>query len=169
LPRGASRGILGDSQPGRRVLDRRRALAALAAVTAAAAIPVSRAQPRADKPPRIGVLCYGSQGNLKPRIEAFRRAMRDLGYDEPRGVRYEWRYANGQPDLVQPLARELGGLAPEVLVSGSPRVTEALAEAARDRPVVAAAEEIFGAPGDRPRPPANVTGIFANVLETLPR
>src|SRR2546430_4068041 len=57
--------------------------------------------------PRVGMLCFGSPGNLKSRVDVFLAAMRQVGYVEGRNVRYEMRYGNGQRDLLDGLATEL--------------------------------------------------------------
>ena len=50
--------------------------------------------------------------------EAFRAALRQLGYVEGRNVRFEYRYADGFLDRLPALAEELVRLNPRVIVSG---------------------------------------------------
>src|SRR5215831_2179970 len=65
-----------------------------------------RAHGQADRPVRIGWLSTGRH----PFIEAFRQGLRDLGYVEGRNLVIEERYAEGQPERLPLLARELIGI-----------------------------------------------------------
>jgi len=149
----------------RNALDRRHALAAF---TALALSPLARGQGRAA--PRVAVLCFGSPGNLKSRMDAFLAGMRQLGYVDGRNVRYDTQYANGQRDLLRGLAREVVAPDPAVIVSGSTLVTPALIEATRTIPIVmVTAEEALATTRQPTRPAPNVTGTVNNALEQVPR
>ena len=120
--------------------------------------------------PRAGALCFGSPGALKPRIAAFVERMRQLGYVENHTVRYEFRYANGQRDLLAGLAQELAAMKPDVIVSGSVLTTAPLMQATTAIPIVmVSAEEALGTSRQPVRPAANVTGTINNALESVPR
>lgn len=145
-------------------LDRRRFIVATAASAAFASLRAARAQGPA-RIPRIGVLCYGSQANLRGRVEAFRKGLAEAGYSEGANVRCDWRYANGQMDLVHAYARELAAMAPSALFSGSQLATPALAEASRTIPIVAASEEAFGIAPEKARIAPNVVGVLTTPLD----
>lgn len=141
----------------------------LAALPAAAGI-AARAQP--EKMARVAILHFGAPANFRSRAEAFTRAMHDRGFAEGRNVRYEWRGANGQPDLLRQYAEELAAGADDVVVSASTLTTEALRKAGITRPVVMMAVDdpvVAGFARDLVRPGTNFTGITTSVVEHAPR
>src|SRR5215470_3221228 len=71
----------------------------------------SRGQP--DRQVRVGWLSTGHH----PFIEAFRQGLRDLDYVEGRNLVIEERYAEGQPERLPGLARELIGIKVDVVVA----------------------------------------------------
>jgi ABC-type uncharacterized transport system substrate-binding protein len=147
-------------------LDRRRFIAGTAAWAALAALRTARGQ---NPAPRLGILCYGSQANLRSRADALRKGLAELGYAEGGNLRCEWRFANGQMDLVDAYARELASRGPQLLYSGSYLVTPRLAAAAPATPIVAASEEAFGIPPDKARVAPNVVGVFTAPLDQVPK
>ena len=67
--------------------------------------PLAAEAQRTGKPARIGVLCpIACEGSG---VDAFRLAMRDLGYVERRTLVFEYRAAEGQVDRLPALAGEL--------------------------------------------------------------
>jgi putative ABC transport system substrate-binding protein len=151
-------------------VNRRRAVLVLAAIAPWAAIPLARSQ-SASRMPRIGVLVFGSPVNFRPRAEAFRKGMEELGYFEGRNVHYEWRSANGQPDLLSQEAHDLAKVV-DVIVSASAHTTRALQEAQVTLPIVMAAVDDPVADGfaaSLAHPGANFTGLSANVIDHAPR
>src|ERR1043166_2743549 len=67
----------------------------------AAAWPLAaRAQPSA-RIPRIGII------DDAPMWQAFRQALRELGYLEGHNITYEYRYGEGAPDRLATVAAEL--------------------------------------------------------------
>jgi len=150
-------------------MDRRHALASLAGLAAAAALP-SRSQ---AKPPRVGILFFGSRANFRTRSEAFTQAMAERGYVEGRSIAYEWRTANGQEDVLRANAAELGQGGVNVILSASTHTSRALRRAGVTAvPVVMAANEeptIEGFAKTLERPGGNFTGISASVLDHLDR
>jgi putative tryptophan/tyrosine transport system substrate-binding protein len=54
---------------------------------------VSEAQ-QSKKVPRIGYVSSGDP-STEPRLEAFRRGLRDLGYIEGKNIQVEYRYIEG--------------------------------------------------------------------------
>ena len=149
-------------------MDRRRFVARTAAWTALAVLGTVRAQGPAASP-RLGVLCYGSEANLRTRISALRKGLAELGYNEGSNLRCDWRYANGQMDLVETYARELAAQGPQVLMSASYLVTPVLAATTPSIPIVAASEEAFGISPEKARIAPNVVGVFTSPLDHVPR
>ena len=96
-------------------------------------------------------------------VASFRRRLDELGYREGERLHFEYRSAEGHPELLPALASELVGMKPDVLVSGFGTVAAKTAKAAAGPiPVV------FMAVGDPvgagvveslARPGGNVTGL----------
>ena len=70
-------------------------------------------QPR--KIPRIGYVS-NTKTIIDPREEAFRQALRDLGYIQGKNILFENRYIEGNMDRVPSLVAELVQLKVDVLV-----------------------------------------------------
>jgi putative tryptophan/tyrosine transport system substrate-binding protein len=153
-------------------LDRRRALAALTALAA----PHLLAQPRPRALPqrvrRLSVFFFGTPANSRTRRDAFVKGMEALGYVAGTHVRYDWRYGNGQPDLVQDIARELKREAPDVIAAFSTLCANALKDEGVASPVVMVAVDDplrAGFVQDLSRPGMNFTGMTTNVIAQAPR
>src|SRR5687767_10459809 len=56
---------------------------------------------------RIGFLVASSAASQLPRLEAFRRGLRDLGYIEGQNIIIELRSGEGKPDRLPVVAAEL--------------------------------------------------------------
>jgi putative ABC transport system substrate-binding protein len=154
-----------------RPVHRRRALAALASFALLPAL--SQPRPRqVRRVRRVAIFFFGTPANSRTRREAFVKAMADLGFVEGRQVRYDWRYANGQPDLVARIARELSHEVIDVIISFSTANTHALHEAGVTTPVVMVAVDDpvrSGFAHELSRPGANFTGMTTNVVAQAPR
>jgi len=86
---------------------------------------MARAQ-QPTKIPRIGYLSAGV-GLYSPR-EAFRQALRELGYVEGKNIIIEYRNAEGKFDRLPALAAELVRLKVDVIVAGGPPSARAAKE-----------------------------------------
>jgi ABC-type uncharacterized transport system substrate-binding protein len=71
-----------------------------------------------QQPALIGVLNAASLESNASSYEAFRAALRQLGYVEGRNIRFEYRYADGFLDRLPALAEKLVRLNRRVIVSG---------------------------------------------------
>jgi putative ABC transport system substrate-binding protein len=121
---------------------------------------------------RVTIFFFGTPANSRTRREAFAKAMLELGYAEGRNVRYDWRYANGQPDLVDRNARELTQQVADVIVSFSTTTSQALRQAGVSTPVVIIAVDDpvrSGFAHELSRPGMNFTGMSTNVIAQAPR
>jgi putative tryptophan/tyrosine transport system substrate-binding protein len=116
---------------------------------------------QADKVARIGVLAV-SAAAFSPRIEAFRRGLREHGYVEGKNIVFEYRYAEGKLDRLPDLAVELVALKVDVIVTASPPSVRAAKRATSTIPIVFAAVGDPVATGlvkSLARPGGNVTGL----------
>jgi hypothetical protein len=82
-------------------------------------VPLTAAAPPVDKVYRIGYLAFG----LSPTpsapylgLEAFRQALRDLGYVEGRNLRMEYRWGERKHETLPDLAAELVRLQVDLIV-----------------------------------------------------
>jgi ABC-type uncharacterized transport system substrate-binding protein len=132
-----------------------------AVALAAAFLPAGAQQP--EKRARVGVLDPG----LPHLFMAFRESMRDLGYIEGQNIKFEEKSANGNPDLVAALARELVSLKPDAIVTAATLPAHALLGQTTTIPVVVAAigdAVSAGIVRNLAQPKGNVTGLtFLNV------
>jgi putative ABC transport system substrate-binding protein len=92
------------------------------------------AQPPAI-PWRIGVLLVGPSAESKE-LQAFRQALRDLGYVEGRDLAIEWRSADGDYDKVAELAADLVQRKVDVIVADGTVGTRAAKRATSTIPIV---------------------------------
>jgi putative ABC transport system substrate-binding protein len=66
--------------------------------------------------PRVGILTV-ADNETRPRFDAFREGLRDLGYVEGRNIVLEFRFARGNSSLGPQLAAELMALPVDVIVT----------------------------------------------------
>ena len=128
----------------------------------------AKAQP-AGKVYRIGILDDSSAAAASARIESLRKGLHDLGHIEGQNVKIEWRFAEGKEAALFPLATELAGLKPDVLVSSTGAGLAALRRATTAIPIVAAgadAETRDVTPQNLARPSGNITGVISVEGET---
>jgi putative ABC transport system substrate-binding protein len=89
-------------------------------------------------PARIGYLSVLSPSTDAGRLEAFRHAMRELGYVDGQNMAIEPRYAEGKLDRLPNLAGELVGLNVDVIVAGGSTAIRATKNATKVIPIVMA-------------------------------
>jgi putative ABC transport system substrate-binding protein len=115
------------------------------------------------KIPRIGILAGGSASSDSPRVQAFLRGLRELGWVDGRNLMIEYRYADGQLDRLNKLAAELVTNRVDVIVAQAPAaVRAAKSESNAATPIVMAHGGDPVAQGfvaSLARPGGNVTGI----------
>ena len=154
-----------------RGMNRRLALLGLTALGSFLVLP-ARAQDRHHRIPRVAIFTFGSRYNARSRTEAFLKAMRELGWEEGKNIQYEWRFNNGQPDLMREAAVELARDKIDAVVSASTMTTEVLLQATSSVPIVMATVEdpvLSGFVKSLARPETNVTGLTNNTIEQVPR
>ena len=121
----------------------------------------ARAQ-QASIRPLIGLLSPLSAAAAARNVAAFRSALRDLGYLEGRNLTFALRYADGAPERLSALARELVALNPDVIVTGAQTGALAAYDATRTIPIVAVMPEdpvASGLADSIARPGRNVSGM----------
>jgi putative tryptophan/tyrosine transport system substrate-binding protein len=118
-----------------------------------------QAQP-AKKVARIAVLSPGTAP--RPVIEAFRQALRELGYIDAQNIHLEYRYAEWKLERLPQLAAEVVQLKPDVIFTHSVTGAQAAKQATASIPiVVGAAGDLVqdGIVGNLARPGGNITGV----------
>src|SRR5881628_2125650 len=126
------------------------------------AMPLVAEAQQAGKVARIGVLVATSAASASPRIEIFRKALRELGYVEGKNIAFEYRYAEGKLDRLPELAAELVGLKVNVIVTASASAVQAAKKATSTIPIVffAVADPVAtGLVVSLARPGQNITGL----------
>ena len=126
------------------------------------AVPLGSGAQSAAESPRLGFLSSSSSERDKPRLAAFLKGLRELGYLEGRSIFIERRYAEGRFEILPELAAELVRLKVDILVvSGAPASTAAR-NATSVIPIVMTdvADPVgIGLVTSLPRPGGNVTGL----------
>src|SRR5436190_4222654 len=118
--------------------------------------------------PRSVRLAYLAPIRIAHLVEALTGGLRDLGYVEGRNLSIEYRFAGEEPQRFDPLARELVGLVPDVIVTVATPATLAASGATSSIPiVVATAGDLVrsGAVQSLARPGGNVTGVTLYSVE----
>ena len=130
-------------------------LAVVLAVSFVLAPPVAAAQPR------VGVLLFGNPAT-DANFASFRAGLTDLGYVEGRNIYLEVRGAEGKPERLPDLARELVGLKPNVIYALGGDVAPSIKAVTDTIPVVVSVSldpVQAGLVGGLARPGGNITGV----------
>jgi len=99
---------------------------------------------------------------IRPRIEAFRQGLRDVGYVEGKNIVIEYRYAQRKFDRLPALAAELVRLKVDVIVTSASRETRAAKETTSTIPIVMTNDAdpvATGIVASLARPGGNITGL----------
>jgi putative tryptophan/tyrosine transport system substrate-binding protein len=119
-----------------------------------------RAQPR--RPVRLGILGATTAAGFGSQWDAFKAALRQLGWVEGRDLQIEARFADNQPDRLPALAAELVALKVDLIVTHGIPGTRAAKGATTTTPILMAsvADPVAaGLVASFARPGGNVTGI----------
>jgi putative ABC transport system substrate-binding protein len=139
-----------------------------AAATGLTAWPVAT-EAQESKPILIAILLAASAASTSSQLDAFRDAMRQLGYIEGRNVRFEYRFADGVVERLPGLAAELVALNPNIILSGPLPANLALQKATSMIAIVmgTGGDPVnFGLVKSLAHPGGNITGI-ANFADEL--
>ena len=142
-------------------MNRRAFVAGLGAVLTA---PLVVEAQEGRKAPRIGFLSAGSLTAPRTRtyVEAFRQALRELGYVEGSSISVEFRSAEENYERLPALAEELVRLNPSVIVVNTVPATVAVKQATKTIPIIMAAivdPIATGLVTNLARPGENLTGL----------
>jgi putative ABC transport system substrate-binding protein len=119
--------------------------------------------------PRIGFLAAGSAEAPGRQVSAFRGRLRDLGWVEHKSVAIEYRWAEGHPERLPALARDLVRLKVDVIVTSATVGAQAAKAATSTIPIafVALVDPVAsGLVKSLSHPGGNVTGL-ASQFEDL--
>jgi putative ABC transport system substrate-binding protein len=140
---------------------RRREVLTLLTGAAALRPSTARLQPT-RKLPRIGFLGATSSSGHASQVAALLSGLRELGYVDGANIRIEFRWAEGNYDLLPHLAAEYEHLKVDVLVTHGTPGTLAAKAASKTIPIVAAAigdPVITGVVTSIAQPGGNITGV----------
>ena len=134
------------------------------AVACAAAWPGGALAQTAARIHRVGFLRPGrAYPGRDPTSGAVAKVLADAGYVEGRNLNFEERYADGQPDRLPALARELVQAKVDVIVAVGANAVRAAAGATRTIPIVMWGNfdpVALGLVDSLARPGGNVTGVL---------
>jgi putative ABC transport system substrate-binding protein len=117
------------------------------------------------KLPRIGVLV---PANPELFWSAFRDGLREHGYMEGRNIQFEFRSADGKPNLLRALADELVRLKVDIIVANQTPAVTAAKQATTEIPIIMApaADPLgTGLISNLARPGGNITGLSGTTAE----
>ena len=132
----------------------------IVAVALTALVPFAEAQQK--KVPRIGYVMISSLSSNAHRVEVFRQALRELGYNEGKNVVIEWRFGDGKEDRAAALVNDLVRLNVDLIVTGGSGATRLAKEATKTIPIVMAQDNDpvgNGFVANLARPGGNITGL----------
>jgi putative ABC transport system substrate-binding protein len=109
----------------------------IAGTTALLAAPLA-AQEKAGREVRVGVLDVVAETMNGANLEQLRKGLRDLGYEEGKNLRLEYRSGEGRAERYPALAAELARLKVDIIVCSGTPATIAAKNAAGTIPVVIA-------------------------------
>jgi putative ABC transport system substrate-binding protein len=122
----------------------------------------AQAQQATKKVPRVGFLSLNPASVQKHRVEAFREALRKLGYVEGQNIVIDYRFADGKSERLRELAAELVVLKVDVIVTTGNSATAPAKDATKTIPIVMMNDTDPVGQGhidSLARPGGNVTGL----------
>ncbi len=123
---------------------------------------LAEAQQATKKIPRVGFLSLSPASVQKDRVEAFREALRKLGYVEGQNITVEYRYGDNRSERMPRLAGELVHLNVDVIGTTGSSATRPAKEATAVIPIVMMSDNDpvgSGFVNSLARPGGNITGL----------
>lgn len=150
------------------MIGRRDFIAGTAALLAA---PLAVAQDRPAREVKVGVLDVLGESVNQENFDQLRKGLRELGYEEGKNLRFEYRSGEGRAERYPALAAELGRLKVDIIVTNGTPATIAAKNGAGAIPVVTASAldpVDTGLVASLEKPGGKVTGIavMTDELET---
>jgi putative ABC transport system substrate-binding protein len=104
----------------------------------AAAWPLAAHAQQSERMRRVGLLLGYSEGDTEGQasVAVFRQRLQELGWTEGRNIRIDTRWTGADPNKARAFAKELIGMAPDVIVPSSNLVTEIVQQETRTIPIV---------------------------------
>src|SRR4030095_7924547 len=123
--------------------------------------PLAAQTQQAAKVQRVGYVGHDVPGSDPSGIAGLRQGLRDLGYVEGKDIVIEYRFAEGQPDRLPGLIRELTNLKVGVLITQGTVVTAAAKKATTTTPIVTVSGDPVGLGfvESLAHPGGNITGL----------
>jgi putative tryptophan/tyrosine transport system substrate-binding protein len=131
------------------------------------AAPLAASAQQAATVPRIGFLSAATSGVSSPVLDAFRQALRELGWVEGQNIVVAYRLAENRSDRLPDLAAELVQLKVDIIVAEATQGVAAAKNATKTIPIVmisGSADPVgLGFIASLARPGGNVTGLSYSV------
>ena len=121
---------------------------------------------------RVGWLSPGSAETQTVLLDVLRAGLRDVGYVEGRNLVIEKRWADGKPERVPQLAKELAAAKVVAIVTVFTATAVAAKQSVSDVPIVftMVSDPVYaGLVKDLARPGGNVTGLASLNIELAPK
>ncbi len=136
----------------------------MAALGGAAAYTFAARADNPDRVRRVGVLIFGAEDDpvTLTRMDGLRKGLEERDWVEGRNLQIDFRFGAADPGRIRAHAKELVGLAPDVIVTGAAPATHAVLAQTQTIPVVfveVTNEVGYGLSGKLARSNANSTGI----------
>jgi putative ABC transport system substrate-binding protein len=96
---------------------------------------VARAQ-QLNRKPRVAVLLSGSARENQKNLAVFAKAMQRLGRTDGENIQIDYRWTENDVARLEPLAKELIDLQPDVVLAGTTQVVAALQRETKTIPIV---------------------------------
>ena len=126
------------------------------------------AQQATKKIPRVGFLSLNTAFVQKDRVEAFREALRKLGYVEGQNIIIDYRFADGKSERLPGLVAELVALKVDVMVTAGNSATAPAKDATKTIPIVMMNDSDPVGQGhidSLARPGGNITGLSSTSFD----
>ncbi len=129
-------------------------------------VPASAAGQPPQRLRRIGFITLASL--VDPRIEAFRKGLRELGYIDGKSIAIDWRSADGNAERLPALAQEIVRSKPAVIVAAQTQAISVMKRATSVIPIVFVATPdpvSSGFVNALSRPGGNLTGLSTSAAD----
>jgi putative tryptophan/tyrosine transport system substrate-binding protein len=150
-------------------IERRKFLATLGG---AAALPIAARAQQPERVRRIGVLSILAESDVdwRANIKVFQHRLRELGWTDGRNIQINYHGAAGNVERLNTLAKELAGMAPDLLLATNTPALAALQRMTDSVPIVFV--QVSDPIGDGfvaslARPGGRITGLWLEILKEI--